>query len=1477
MDLTRFLRADLLHVCKEFGIPISSTARKAQVVEAIQEAGLEDDDINETLKALDKRQQDEKEKEKQNRESQALELEKMKLEQMRETRAFELEKLKLELELRKEATNPSESRQSVSRAENVDMSRLLQPFKIGQDMGLFLVNFERACERERYSKETWPARLMTVIPCEAADSVARLSAEDAKQYDKVKQSLLKRFRLSAEAFRCRFRDGTGRNVSSFAERAFDIKANLREWLKSAEAFGNADKIVEVFALEQFFQEIPETVKNWVRDKSGVVTIESAADLADEYASLRGIDAKGATAPTRPSKPVLVNGRKREQRESANQETPKNSQAKGDQKGKEGQNDRQKVKAFEKKQPIVCHRCKEEGHIAVGCRIPRVAMAYESESDSEDLMKPYLYELKVNGRPCTVLRDSGASLDLVHPSFVSSENYLSKCVWIRQVMEEQTVCLPVAEVMLEVPFGELRTEAAVSDKLPKKYLYLLSNRTAHLMRKAGMNLEPETICALTRAKARELRELKAAEEAEEQKGMNDQGDRDHHVKTPTVRDHQSADDQEDIGSSRGEFLAPTSEALTNLIHVDRDTLIKLQGDDASLAILSRNDQVGVAKKNVRIFKKNDVLYRHYEDRKGRVVDQLIVPKSLRNDVLRLCHDNSWAGHLGSRKTKQRLLQEWYWPGCFRDVENYVRACDTCQRVGKPNERCKAPLTLVPIISEPFQRLVIDVVGPLPTSKSGSRYVLTMICPATKFPEAVPLKEQSSTEIVDGLLSVFSRVGFPKEIQCDNGSVFTSALTTTFLEKCGIRVIHSSLHHPQSNSVEKWHSVLKRVLRALTYECKTDWEAGLPGAMFALRSVPHEATGFSPAELVYGRALRSPMRLIREKWEDEQSDTTVIEYVLSLLERLRNSREIAESNMREAQQRAKTYYDRNARPRVYKEGDKVLVLRPTRANKLEVHWDGPFKVIRKLSDTTYMIEFKGRKKEVRTYHTNLMKPYLSSTHVVSVALNVPEEQPSDLVEWGDVKESSANIDEIVQTVLSNAKLSEQEKEDVKQLVQDFKDLFSDYPGRTALATHDIELTSESPVRSRPYRISPRQEEIMRKEIKRMLDLGVIEEGESEYASPMIIVEVAGKEPRPCIDYRKLNAVTKTQAYPIPNVEERVERVSRARFITTLDLVRGYWQVPMSERAQQFAAFTTPFGSYRPLMLSFGLKNAPFCFSKLMSQVLRGAEGYAVPYLDDIAFFSDSWQDHLEHLRDVFNRLQTAGLTLKASKCHLAQAEVLYLGHRVGQGKRTPAEMKIAAIADFPRPQSKSEVRAFLGLTGYYRSYIRQYSEIASPLTDSLRKQAPNKVNWNDEKESAFQRLKAALTKPPVLRSPDFTKPFIVQCDASNRGMGVILSQKDNDDQEHPILYASRKLSIREEAYSATEKECACLVWATQKLSCYLYGAEFVFETDHCPLTWLNQMSSKNSRLLRWSLALQQYNFNVRYKKGKTHVNADCLSRA
>lgn len=512
--------------------------------------------------------------------------------------------------------------------------------------------------------------------------------------------------------------------------------------------------------------------------------------------------------------------------------------------------------------------------------------------------------------------------------------------------------------------------------------------------------------------------------------------------------------------------------------------------------------------------------------------------------------------------------------------------------------------------------------------------------------------------------------------------------------------------------------------------------------------------------------------------------------------------------------------------------------------------------------------------------MLKPYYTRPEHVNLLcseedLSLMEDQDLD-IPYLDNNSTIFDFQEIVYEL--EKRLNEAQIIQLKEILTKYAACFSNDPGLTNLVEHDIILTSDEPVRAKPYRMSHRQTEIVKMEIQKMLKLGIIELGESDYTSPLILVEVPGKEPRPCIDYRQLNKKIRTEYFPLPSIEERVEQVASAKYITILDLAKGYWQIPLSPRAQRYTAFCTTFGSFRCLRMAFGLKNAPFFFSKMMAGLLREMEAFAVPYLDDVAVFSDTWEDHLKHLTVVLDKINKANLKIKPSKCKFAQNNVQYLGHVVGNGSRSPAEAKVECVKKFPTPQTKTQVRAFLGLAGYYQRYIKNFSVIAAPLSDALKgKRTREKIEWTSACETAFCTLKRKLTEKPVLHAPNFQREFIVQVDASACGVGVVLSQKNETGDEHPILYLSRKFSPVERRYSTTERECAGIVFAVKRLHYYLDGRKFRIITDHNPLRFLQTHASSNSRLMRWSLALQPYDFEIEHRAGKKHKNADSLSRA
>ena len=293
-----------------------------------------------------------------------------------------------------------------------------------------------------------------------------------------------------------------------------------------------------------------------------------------------------------------------------------------------------------------------------------------------------------------------------------------------------------------------------------------------------------------------------------------------------------------------------------------------------------------------------------------------------------------------------------------------------------------------------------------------------------------------------------------------------------------------------------------------------------------------------------------------------------------------------------------------------------------------------------------------------------------------------------------------------------------------------------------------------------------------------------------------------------------------------------------------------------------------------MPFGLKTACATFIRLMRAVLHGLSNTTC-YFDNIVIHNSDWTQHLLEVERVLSRLRKHGLTASPSKCFFGYPKIKYLGVVLGHNYITPLEEKVEAIDALPLPTTKKQIRSFLGTTGYYRKFVPNYASIAAPLSEFLKKHSTNKLDWKPLQIESFKSLKDALVSHPILCLPDMSKLFYLRTDASDTGVGAVLLQ-DVNNCRMPIAYASRKLLDREVNYATIEKECLAIVWAVEKFRVYLYGKEFVLQTDQKPLSYLFTMRNSNGRLMRWALALQCYSFSIEYIKGKDNVGADLLSR-
>ena len=444
--------------------------------------------------------------------------------------------------------------------------------------------------------------------------------------------------------------------------------------------------------------------------------------------------------------------------------------------------------------------------------------------------------------------------------------------------------------------------------------------------------------------------------------------------------------------------------------------------------------------------------------------------------------------------------------------------------------------------------------------------------------------------------------------------------------------------------------------------------------------------------------------------------------------------------------------------------------------------------------------------------------------------------------------------------------------------FGDLFpvagSALTGHTDAVEHAIDTGATAPIRCAPRRMSPQKNKKEEACVTEMLTGSQIELSDSPWSAPVVLVTKKDGGTRFCVDYRRLNLAMVKDAYPLPRIDDTLDILTGKRWFSTLDLASGYLQVSLSPEARCKTAFATHSGLFQFRVMPFGLCNAPATFKRLMDQVLQGLRwSRCLVYLDDIISFRTTFGDALDNLTSFFERLRTYGLQLKSTKCHLFQTSVPFLGHVVGRRGLECDPKKIEDVKCWPVPDCLKSVRQFLGFVGYYRRFIPRFADIAEPLVALTGKDVP--FVRRPECAAAFLLLRDALVQSPILAFPTESGDYVLDTDASNFGLGGVLSQIQND-QERVIAYCSRALRPSQRKYCTTKREMLAAVSMCIQFRSYLRGTRFIIRTDHKCLVWLHRFKDTEGMMARWLHTLQQFQFTIVHRAGRDHSNADGLSR-
>jgi hypothetical protein len=826
--------------------------------------------------------------------------------------------------------------------------------------------------------------------------------------------------------------------------------------------------------------------------------------------------------------------------------------------------------------------------------------------------------------------------------------------------------------------------------------------------------------------------------------------------------------------------------------------------------------------------------------GQTYENLVVPKDRRPHVLRLAHDLC-GGHMAMKKTRDRIrLSGLTWPTLTASCKSYCSSCEICQKRTRVTCYDSVPITAIPRATEVFSHWFSDVLGPLNIHENMEyNYCLVMIDSASRWPACFPLRSVTAKNICLAMLNLFQYTSMGTNVtlvSSDNASYFKAALTREFMNRIGVSPRFHVPGYPSSTGlVERAIGSIKSLVARVAAEHPKKWTAYLPFIMWALREAPNETTGVPPYLIVYNRLPSGPLAILKESWLGNRDLPVSLgkkaeDFLRELKENLEAAHAYVDEHTRAAQHKYVHYHNLRTRSKKFVVGEKCLILQPdSTASRVFSKWRGPAEIVEIKSPDSYIVELDGKRMHIHANylrHFNVRVDQLTCNrtqllHLFDVQLTCNDCAIiyEDDVDFGDVNFVEPSLFEadqcqllpsqvIDRSMLAHLKTDRQQQ--LLNLLDEYAACFSETPGLCTLVMHTIPTTPEFvPKRLRAYRVPENLKAEVDRQIAELLRLGFITESNSPMASPVVAVlkrsSGSSGSVRLCVNFQYLNRYTLPDQIPLPNISEVVQKIGKARFISSFDATSGYYQCLVAPEDRWKTSFVCDNSQYLWIRCPFGLKSSGCTFIRMLKKVLDPIKNIAESYVDDIAVYSgdvtkvnneenEDWKRHLADLRLFFQKILESGLTLNLKKSQFAKSEIKFVGHVVGSGWRRADSEKVDTIKSLRVPETKRQVKQILGLFSYFREYIQDFAKIAKPLTDLTSKRVPEHFPWGSAEQEAFEKLKELLIEATInpLHVIDCSKPFTILVDACDYAVGGILVQSACDNTEQPVAFASCKLT-------------------------------------------------------------------------------------